>query len=199
MSGSVPESFFQQYGQVMHVVIGAMAVRHEGPDSAAPVDQIGERGVLVRVAAADYLLFGGHTVALADCRQLLLRPGAADEGWIERAEILLESSGVVPLWIHRDVDYLNIGGGRGELAACHRESVECGWAHGCARSKAECQQHHLAAIVADSQAAAVGSVLLEVRRRAGWVERANQKHQQHEKKSRVAGGGESYQDHREQH
>src|SRR5689334_134046 len=176
MSVRASESFFQQRSQVVDIVIGAVTVGHQCPDPAAPVDEIRERRMLIRVAVAEDLFLGGDAVALADRRQLLLRPGAADKSRIEGTEILLEPGGVVPLWIHRDVYDLNIRSRCGELAARDGKGIECGWTYGRARCEAKSQQHHLAAIVTDFELAAIRAQQVEVRRRTGWVERAGLEH-----------------------
>src|SRR5215472_6122649 len=77
---------FQQNGQVVHVVSSAVSVRHQRPNPAFAIDQIGEGGVRVGVAVLVGHPLCRHTVLLAHRRELRLSPSAADEGVVEASQ-----------------------------------------------------------------------------------------------------------------
>src|SRR2546421_249852 len=70
---------FERDREIVHVIVRTVPVWHQRANAAAAVDQIDERGVRVRVRAAEPLFLGADAVVLATRGELRGGAAAADE------------------------------------------------------------------------------------------------------------------------
>src|SRR5271157_1403339 len=106
---------------------------------------------------------GGNPIVLAHSGQLLGSTCTSDKCWVEGSQVLSHSLRVVCLGVHRDVENLKSIGLLTQLLArlgqCRkRRGADVG-----ARGKAERQDDHLSAVVAELQFRAVRSAQREIR------------------------------------